>query len=300
MPLISILLTSYNHKQFLPEAINSILNQIFQDFELIIVDDYSTDNSRQIIKKYANLDKRIKPIFHERNLGVASCLNDALKIARGKFIALIDSDDIWVKTKLKEQLEILQKNENLIIWNEGKLIDQYGTPIGITFTQKYNATDKKKSGNIFLELIKQNFILKSSLIFKKDNLNGLRFNEKLRILDDYVFEVAMAKKYSFYFIEKPLTKYRIHEKNITLKSDILLKEIIIVNKFFTKIYGKYLPKDLHYELNFKLMEGSILLNNFYMALKFALRSFKFAPIKFMKKINFKKALFPTRVLKKLK
>src|SRR5665647_2754849 len=100
MPLVSVVMPSYNHEEFVSESIESVLGQDFDNLELIIVDDASTDSSRQIIQKYAEEDTRIRVILHEANRGIAKTLNDGTEAAKGKFIAIIASDDVWARDKL--------------------------------------------------------------------------------------------------------------------------------------------------------------------------------------------------------
>ncbi|MGZ4893068.1 MAG: glycosyltransferase family 2 protein, partial [Halobacteriota archaeon] len=135
VPLISIFMKSYNHELYISEAIVSVLNQDFEDLELIIVDDASTDESRQIIERFAEQDPRIRVIFHEQNFGITRVVNDGIDAARGKFIAQIDSDDVWVTDKLRKQLAVVERDENVIVWSEGRLIDQNGRPLGKNFSE---------------------------------------------------------------------------------------------------------------------------------------------------------------------
>ena len=167
MVLVSVIMSLYNHEQFVSEAIESVLNQNFKDFELIIIDDCSKDGSRDIIKKCKAKDNRIKLILHKENKGIAKSTNDGLDIAKGKYIAFLDSDDVWKERKLEEQLKVLKKNENLIVWTEGEVINANSDPVGQTFTDMHWAMQRKKSGNIFNELLIINLIFKSSLILKK-------------------------------------------------------------------------------------------------------------------------------------
>lgn len=238
MPLVSIIMPSYNHREFISIAIESVLNQTVTDLELIIVDDASKDNSRQIIKEYGEKDSRIKPLFHEENKGIARTVNDGVERAKGKFIAFIGSDDVWHKDKLEKQVGILEKNENLIVWSEGKIIDANGNSNGELFTQMHSASKKKKSGNIFEELLQTNFIFGSSLIFKREIVKDFRFNEALKYLNDYQYVVDLARKYNYFFIPEPLVLYRIHGENITLSDSIgWQRDRIVINDYFLQRYG---------------------------------------------------------------
>lgn len=219
-PLVSVIMPSYNHEKYISSAIESVLNQTFTDFNLIIIDDASKDGSQSIIKDYQKIDSRIILVIHDENKGIAKTFNEGIEKADGKFIAFIASDDLWVKDKLKKQLNILEENEDLRVWSEGLIIDAESNPTGKTFTKYHYALKKKKSGYIFEELLDGNFIFGSSLIFKRENLGNIRFNETLKYLNDYQFEIDLAKKYKYFFIQEPLAMYRIHGNN-TILSDKL-------------------------------------------------------------------------------
>ena len=207
-PLVSVFMKSYNHESFITEAIESVLQQDFEDLELIIVDDASTDASRQIIERYAERDPRIRVIFHERNLGISKVVNDGIDAARGKFVAQIDSDDVWMRQKLRKQLAILESNENVIVWSEGELIGENGHSLGKTFSETYGRLTSNKSGAIFQELLEGPYIFASSLLYKRQDIGDLRYDEGLLYLNDYKFELELARKYKFYFFAEPLAKYR--------------------------------------------------------------------------------------------
>ena len=238
MPNVSVIMPSYNHEKYIPSAIESVLNQTYTDFELIIIDDASKDKSTEIIKVYEEKDSRIKAIFHDGNRGIARTVNECIEKAEGKFIALFSSDDVWVKDKLKKQLEILEKNENLVVWSEGLVIDAQGKPTGETFTKKHDALKRKKDGDIFEELLKGNYICGQSVIFKKENIKNIKYEEKLKYLNDYKFMVDLAKRYEFYFILEPLAMYRIHGKNSILSDKKgWQKDEILINKYFLQKYN---------------------------------------------------------------
>ena len=253
MVLVSVIMPLYNHEKFVSEAIDSVLNQDFKDFELIIIDDGSKDRSRDIIKKYREKDNRIKLIFHEENKGIAKTTNDGIDAAKGKFIALIDSDDVWLENKLNKQLKILEKDENLMVWTEGHVINENSDLVDVTFTKMHYATNRKKSGNIFNDLLINNLIFKSSLIFKKKKIDKIKFNERLKILDDYQFEISLARKYKYYFIKEPLVKYRRHGTNITLERKTLTRDKIILQSFLLKIYDKDIRKSIKWYLNLEII-----------------------------------------------
>lgn len=125
VPKVSVILTSYNHAAYISAAIESVLNQTFTDFELLIVDDGSTDNSRDIIKQYN--DPRIKFFLYEKNRGPVAATDDALKSARGKYVAVHHSDDLWTLDKLARQVEFLDTHEEYAAcFTRVEFIDEHG------------------------------------------------------------------------------------------------------------------------------------------------------------------------------
>lgn len=238
MPLVSVVMTSYNYSEFITEAINGVLDQDIIDLELIIIDDCSTDGSQDLIKDFCSKDKRVRASFHDKNMGIPKTQNEGISLATGKFIAFCASDDVWLKDKLRRQLEVLKRDENLVVWGEGVIIDKEGNATGQTFTQVYRAVDRKKSGDILEELMKGNFILSTSRMLKRENLGTIRFNEDLKYLNDYQFAVDLASIYHYYFIEKPLVKYRFHGRNTVLREfEGFYWNEIDLRRYFLLTYG---------------------------------------------------------------
>ncbi|MFX1521793.1 MAG: glycosyltransferase, partial [Promethearchaeota archaeon] len=245
MVLVSVVMLSYNQDMFLPESIESVLNQTFTDFELLIIDDCSQDSSKEIIDKYMRRDKRIRAFFHEKNMGIAKTVNQGFLEAKGKFVALIASDDIWVETKLEKQLSILSDDDSLVVWSEGNIVDKEGTVVAKSFTEMHFSQNRKKSGYLFEELLHGNFILGSSLILRRDYLKKIRFSEELEYYSDFKFFIDLSRAYSFYYIPEPLVKYRIHGRN-TIFTDKLGWERDKV------IFVTYLLREFDADINYKI------------------------------------------------
>ncbi len=238
-PLISVVMASYNHEQYISESIESVLNQSFTDIELNIVDDKSQDSSREIIKKYAGLDPRIRFMFHEKNKGIARTYNDGLDMSIGQYIALASSDDKWKINKLKKQLEVLSRDKSLIVWSDATIIDSKGKPTGGLFTELVKAKRRKKSGDIFGELVRGNY-LSGHILMKREKNPALRFDENLKYLNDYKFLLELANKYQYQFLPEPLVMYRIHAGN-TINSDAVNWRRDMI-KFGDEVIQKYSHK----------------------------------------------------------
>lgn len=220
-PLVSVVLTSYNHGKYIHKTIDSILGQDYSNLELIIIDDASKDNSRQIIEEYASKDKRIIALYHTTNKGIAKTANDGLAIARGDYICFQGSDDIWYKDKLSTELEIAAGKKDVIVWSEGDVIDAYDEKLGFKFVDDlHKAKDRKKNGHILSELLKGFFIFGQSIFIPADLMRGVRYDENFRYLNDYIFYLEVFSRGESLFIPKPTAAYRIHGKNSILNNKV--------------------------------------------------------------------------------
>lgn len=114
-PTVSVIIPTYNRAHLVGRAIQSVLNQTYRDFELIIVDDGSTDNTEEVIKQFQKQDKRIKYLLHEKNRGGSAARNTGIKNTSGVFLSFLDSDDQWLPNKLESEVKILYNNQNCII-----------------------------------------------------------------------------------------------------------------------------------------------------------------------------------------
>ncbi len=213
MPLVSVILTSYNYSRYLEKTIQSILAQSFDDFELLIIDDASVDGSPDIIRRYAEKDSRIRPIYHNKNLGISWTQNEGIEQSRGKYLAFCASDDLWHPDKLKTQLKVLESDANIVVWSQGIIIDKSDNPTGQTWTSLLNINNPPPSGDIFRILLNRNFILGSSRMVKNENIGNIRWKKSLKYLGDYAFAVDLAARYHYRFIPEGLVYYRVHGNN---------------------------------------------------------------------------------------
>jgi glycosyltransferase involved in cell wall biosynthesis len=249
MPAVSVLMTSYNHEAYLCESIESVLSQTFGDMELIIIDDGSKDGSARIIERFAGEHPKVKAIYHSQNKGIARTLNKALETAEGKYIAIASSDDVWVGDKLTRQMEVLKRNSDLIVWSDAYIIDEKGNDTGLLWSRRYKTQEKKKSGDIFFQLLWGNFICPQSLIFKKEIADSIKFDTSIRYAVDYRFLVNVSKRYEFFYIAEPLVKYRIHSDNtIRRDSEFWRKDMYSIFRDEIRRDGAHLPGKLRARL----------------------------------------------------
>jgi len=206
---ISVIMAVYNSEKFLNESINSILNQTFKNFEFIIINDCSTDNSLKIIKEFIKKDKRIKLINNKKNFGAAGTRNKGLKIAKGKYIAILDSDDLALKKRLEIQFNYLEKNPHIFLVGSSAIyIDEKGKEI--RRFRKYN--DYKI---LAWRLPKSCSIIHSSAMFR--NTKDISYNENFRSAHDYNFYLDLLDKgENLTNLPQFLTKYRVHPDSISV------------------------------------------------------------------------------------
>lgn len=208
-PFVTVLVSVYNAEIFLKEAINSVLNQTFKDFELLMIDDGSVDKSLKVIKSYE--DKRIKIVIHKNNRGLIFSLNEGLKLSRGKYIVRMDSDDISLPTRILEQVDFMEKNRQVVAcgaWAEA--IDENGV---FMFKMKSPAG----------LLLKYNFwkptpLIHPSVIMRKSMLKGFRFSKTATMAEDYDLWLRLNRRHKLFNLSKFLIRYRIHRKSISHKN----------------------------------------------------------------------------------
>ncbi len=238
MPEVTVVIPSFNHEQFIASAISSALDQSYDDLEVIVLDDCSSDGSRLVIERMQRSDSRIRAIFHDKNMGIAATLNQGIDLGSGTYVAFLASDDMWTEDKIERQLRLMESNEDLVVWSEGEIIDENGCSRNEYFTVKFGAMTKKKSGRLLEELLLGNFILPSSAILRREIAGRVRFDENLRYLNDHKFFVDLAGHYEFAFISQPLTKYRLHRSN-TIFSDRpgWCRDTVEASRYFITVYG---------------------------------------------------------------
>ena len=200
----------YNSEKFVAEAIQSILDQKFNNFELIIINDASTDNSLNIIELFQ--DKRIKVFQNEKNRGIVYSRNKGLKFSKGEYIGMFDSDDIAYPEKFKEQIAFLEKNKDFgMVGSRVKFIDENGKRLPGSWKLK---ASPEMIPSIMLF---KNYFLQSAVLYRKECINKFSFRDGFDILEDYLIWLEIISDYKAWNLQKYLVKYRIHGSSITNK-----------------------------------------------------------------------------------
>lgn len=244
MPRVSVLLTCYNHIRYLPACWAAVQAQTYCDFEVIAIDDGSTDGTRDWLSENA---KEAKLVFNEKNLGTYGSLNRALSEATGEFVAILNDDDLWAPQKLARQVAMLEAHPEVglthtdggFIDGEGKTIE--GSPLGFEFP-------RTETGNVVVALLHANKIIASAVMARRacfDALGG--FNEAYFGSGDWEMWLRIAERWSIGYVDEPLTFYRVHGENASHKLERIWKDDEMLRKWIRARYEDYAKLGLQEE-----------------------------------------------------
>ncbi|MFI8604747.1 glycosyltransferase family 2 protein [Cellulophaga baltica] len=215
--LVSIITPSYNSEKFLKSTAESIFEQSYEKWEWLIVDDFSTDSSRNIIEELAAKDDRVKFHFMESNSGSGKTRNKAIEMAKGQYIAFLDSDDIWTKTKLEIQIHFMQKNNYAFSHTSYGFIDENGKIIKQTYLVSKEPVDYKM-------LLKRTEIGCLTAVYDAEII-GKMYMPDLRRKQDYALWLAILKKgFKSYPIANETAFYRQHSNSVTSNKFKLIRK----------------------------------------------------------------------------
>lgn len=250
-PLVSIIMPCYNASKFIKESIDSILNQSFEDWELIIVDDGSTDNTASIIKIYVSTDIRIR-YFYQVNGKQGKARNLALTKANGFYLAFLDADDLWLPEKLSVQIEQIYKHDVDLVFSDSYIFNDNALN---NLSQKMNVLDAilydKNSIQLFLEINKVPIL--TVLVKREKVLNVGGFSENLDIqnVEDYhLWLKLLMTNCMFYSSGRILAKYRIHNTSATSSDKLSLHKIPFAFYDLLQLYPIY-KRQIEFELKLK-------------------------------------------------
>jgi glycosyltransferase involved in cell wall biosynthesis len=222
-PAVSIIIPTYNRRQLIARSIKSVLNQTYQNFELIIVDDGSTDGTEEVVAAFN--DQRIRYVRREENKGEAAARNMGIKAARCDYIAYQDSDDEWLPEKLARQM---------------KLLEDASPQVGVIYTGFWKAENRRKTyipfswvnqknGDIHKELLKGNFIGSPVALIKKECFDNVGlFDERLHNLVDWEMWLRISRRYHFRCVDEPLAIAHYDSDNVSDNSDSLIDAMELV------------------------------------------------------------------------
>lgn len=211
--LVSIITPTYNCSKYIGETIESVLNQTYKNFEMIIVDDASTDNTEEVVNSYH--DKRIKYVKLKTNSGPAVARNTAMELAKGKYMAFLDSDDIWVSDKIEKQIKFIKKNKYKIICSNYEQIDEKGNKLNKTISCK----KKVNYNGILLSCPVGN----STVFYDVSKLGKFKIPNIRKRNDDALWLQMLKKEEYIYGQREVLMQYRLRENSVSSNKLDLIK-----------------------------------------------------------------------------
>lgn len=223
--LVSIITPCYNSSKYISQAISSVIAQTYENWEMLISDDCSTDNSREIVEEFHKKDPRIKLLRMEKNSGAGPARNNSIKEAKGRYIAFLDSDDLWKPDKLKNQIAFMNANNYQFVSCQTEVIDGENKLIGFSKRRKrvsYNST------------MIVNYIGTSSVVYDTKEI-GKFYMKPIRHSQDWVLwlDILKSTKYA-YCLNEPLSIYRSTSTSLSSKKSNYIKYHIDI---YQEVFG---------------------------------------------------------------
>ena len=223
---VSIIIPTYNRGYIIERAIQSILRQTYEAFELLIIDDGSDDDTQEVVKNIS--DERIRYIKCEKNRGPAAARNEGVRQSRYDYIAFHDSDDEWVEDKLEKQMQVLREAPA----DTGMVYSSYETDAGQVFPQEW-VPKNQREGQMFPYLLRGNMIGTPTMLIRKAcfvKLGG--FMEELRCIEDYEFVLRFAREYSIAYIDEHLLQVHTTKDSVNYRlNDFFPAKLYIIDKW---------------------------------------------------------------------
>lgn len=235
--LVSVIMPVYNSEFYVTQAVESILNQTYTNFEFIIVDDASTDSTFHIFKNLQKKDKRIILIRNKENLGVTKSLNNALKLSKGKYILRMDADDWAYPERFALQIELMKTHPNVVV--SGSYIEVCDSQLKIKYIRRYHHDDKSIRKHIF----RYSPFAHPATIWQAEVLKKERYDERIGVCQDYELYFRMGLYGQFMNLNKSLLKLRMHEGSVsTSKSDTQWKNTVLIRFNAVLLHGYNMSK----------------------------------------------------------
>ncbi len=226
-PLVSVIIPMYNAAPFIQQTIDSVLQQTWQDFEIIVMDDGSRDNSAEVVKSIQGRDARIQ-YHYKPNSGVSDTRNKGIALAKGGYLAFLDADDVWLPTNLEKKVSLLEQSGKGWVFSLLEYIDEHNAPIDIPFV---NFKPFKVVDNLLLwegDVIPgpcSNIVVRTSFMG-----NDIRFDTSLSSPADRDICLQLGVKEEPLFIEEKLWQYRLHSKSMTSVNFKVVDEMVRLYK----------------------------------------------------------------------
>lgn len=230
--MISVIIPTYNRANTIGRSIRSVLSQTYQDIELIVVDDCSTDNTYEVIRSIG--DNRLSYVKLDKNSGACVARNKGIELAKGEYIAFQDSDDEWYPEKLEKQLAALIKNDADVCFCQTRIYN-VGGERSFVFP-----SEKEMNGYVTLKtLYSRGGITTQTILSKKKVCDKCHFDPLVTKLQDYDWGIQAGQEFSFYFLAEPLVNQYRQNDSISLSKDALQRERAMRQYFYNKYSYRY-------------------------------------------------------------
>lgn len=271
-PLVTVIVPAYNHDQYIEDCLKSIISQTYTNMQIIVINDGSTDNTESVVKDFISKCNIKIEFISKENEGLCKTLNRGLGIVKGKYVAFLASDDMWLPERIEKQVSFMEKNEN----------------IGMVFSDAYfmrdeTATDKRftdykpiirayflnsiQTTSIYEELLMENFIPALTVLIRRECFDKVGYFDTSLKYEDYDMWLRISEKYPIAYIDEPLAYYRVHNDNFSNNIRIMLigamqtlvkqykgesfkkkpiKVAIAVTKFFFRVSKNKINKYMNY------------------------------------------------------
>jgi glycosyltransferase involved in cell wall biosynthesis len=222
-PVVSVIIPAYNSKRYIEETINSVLAQTYTDFEMIVVDDGSTDSQRDCIFQYCKADDRVRYVY-QQNKGVSAARNTGFNHSTGDYVAFLDSDDVWMPNNLSAKLAKFESGNFGLVHSDGFLIDEN--------SQSKEGVMVGREGSLLTDMLEWSGTQvpgPSSILVKREVLQSIGlFDTNLSTSADHDFFLRVAFQFKIGRVPKPTWKYRLHDANMHKIIPLMEKDVLFV------------------------------------------------------------------------
>ncbi|WP_332740814.1 glycosyltransferase [Hydrogenophaga sp.] len=244
-PLVSVIALCFNHARFVVECLESIRAQTFQDFDLVIMDDCSSDDSVAIITDWiARTGTQCTFVAHKVNAGVCQTQNEAIALGRGEFLCVIAADDRWRPDRIESHLKAFAAlpPDVALVYSDTAQIDEHGNALPETFLEGQRPGFKLPSGRVFEELINRNFVHPVSSTMRRDAVSKVGGYDTRLTIEDYDMWLRLANEYQFAYVEGIYSDYRIVSTSLTRTLWVAPSARFVYGQFLLR--EKWIPSGL--------------------------------------------------------
>jgi glycosyltransferase involved in cell wall biosynthesis len=211
-PLVSVVVTCYNHARFIVQSLDSVATQTYRNFELIVIDDCSSDDSVAVIERWIRTSGLpVTFIAHERNQGVCRSMNEGLELLRGDYVAVNSSDDVWMPEKLAKQVRAMEAASVEVgaIYSDAYLIHEHGGRLPGMFIERQRHFERPPQGRIFADLLLDNFIPAVTVMLRRECQQRVgKFDEEI-LYEDWDYWLQVSQRYDFIYSPYVSCEYRL-------------------------------------------------------------------------------------------